>query len=445
MQLDSKPTAETDGSARAGCANNCASGTSIEALNRSCYCLSLDEPALRKGLDADLGSRGLSQAMVQSHPHLFSAVPMFVSREHLDRMAHVIGAVEAVVATARYRAAALSWAPGIAQFDPGSPGGLLGFDFHLAIAGPQLIEINTNPGGALLNAVMGRAHRSCCADVAGLAMAPTEAAAIEDALFADCMTEWHLQGKISAPKTIAIVDEDPEQQYLYPEFLLYRQLFARHGMDAAVCDPRDLVRRDGGLWLGNQRMDFVYNRLTDFGLAHPLHEALKLAYLAGEAVISPHPRAHALYADKRNLSLLCNEAFLRETGVGDSVVATLLAAIPNTQIVTADNRGALWAERRGLFFKPAGGYGSKAAYRGEKLTKRVWEEMSKSLYVAQALVAPSERRIAGETIPTPLKADVRNYAYAGAVRLVAARLYQGQTTNFRTPGGGFAPVFTEAP
>ena len=25
--------------------------------------------------------------------------------------------------------------------------------------------------------------------------------------------------------------------------------------------------------------------------------------------------------------------------------------------------------------------------------------------------------------------------------LAAARLYQGQTTNFRTPGGGFAPVF----
>jgi len=28
------------------------------------------------------------------------------------------------------------------------------------------------------------------------------------------------------------------------------------------------------------------------------------------------------------------------------------------------------------------------------------------------------------------------------VLLYAARMYQGQTTNFRTPGGGFAPVFT---
>jgi hypothetical protein len=41
-----------------------------------------------------------------------------------------------------------------------------------------------------------------------------------------------------------------------------------------------------------------------------------------------------------------------------------------------------------------------------------------------------------------LKLDLRNYVYAGHVQLIAARLWQGQTTNFRTPGGGFAPVLT---
>lgn len=40
-----------------------------------------------------------------------------------------------------------------------------------------------------------------------------------------------------------------------------------------------------------------------------------------------------------------------------------------------------------------------------------------------------------------MKADIRCYVYNGQIQLVAARLYQGQTTNFRTPGGGFAPVF----
>jgi hypothetical protein len=41
-----------------------------------------------------------------------------------------------------------------------------------------------------------------------------------------------------------------------------------------------------------------------------------------------------------------------------------------------------------------------------------------------------------------MKADVRNYVYVGQVQMLAARLYQGQTTNFRTPAGGFAPVLT---
>jgi hypothetical protein len=43
-----------------------------------------------------------------------------------------------------------------------------------------------------------------------------------------------------------------------------------------------------------------------------------------------------------------------------------------------------------------------------------------------------------------LKSDIRNYVYAGRVQLLAARLYRGQATNMRNPGGGFAPVLTAA-
>ena len=426
-----------------GCGNSCQTATSIEALNRTCYCLSLDEGALRRSLEADLGTRGLSSAMVETHPHLFASVPMFVSREHVEGMARTIGAVEAVVATPLFRRTALAWAPDIARFDPGTAGGLLGFDFHLSTTGPQLIEINTNPGGMLINTVLGRAQRSCCADAAGLSMAPMDADIIEEALFQVFVTEWRLQRENAPLLAVAIVDEAPQQQYLYPEFLLYQQLFRSHGIETVICDPRELAWKDARLWRGSQPIDFVYNRLTDFALNQPAQAALKLAYLAGAAVISPHPRAHALYADKRNLSLLCEESFLRATGVADDAISTLLAAIPRTEILSAGNRDAMWAKRRELFFKPAAGYGSKAAYRGDKLTKRVWEAIAQGTYVAQTLVAPSERQVTVSQAVTALKADVRSYAYAGVVKLVAARLYQGQTTNFRTPGGGFAPVFTD--
>jgi len=319
----------------------------------------------------------------------------------------------------------------------------VGYDFHLSAAGIKLIEINTNPGGALLNVVLGRAQRACCPSVIGLAMAPTEADSIEDALFEVFMAEWRLQRNDAPLKSVAIVGESPEDQYLYLEFLLYQQLFRRHGIEVVICDPRELSRKDTRLWKGAMPIDFVYNRLTDFSLEQAAYTAMYLSYLAGEIVLSPHPRAHALYADKRNLALLCDEVFLHKAGVNEETVATLLAAIPRTEIMTLGNRDDLWAKRRNLFFKPAAGFGSKAAYRGDKLTKGVWDDMTKGVYVAQALVTPGERNLADSSAPRALKADIRNYTYAGVVKLVAARLYQGQTTNFRTPGGGFAPVFTE--
>lgn len=432
----------TEEPAQKGCDDSCRSAPSVEALNRMCYCLSVDEEALRRGLETDLGVRGLSRAMVETHPHLFAELPVFVARNHLEQMARVIGAVEEVVETPVYRRAAMAWAPGIARFDPGLRGGLLGYDFHLTAARPQLIEINTNPGGALLNAVLGRAQRACCGDAAGLVMAPMEPGDVEQALVEVFRAEWRLQRGAAMLHSVAIVDEVPDQQYLYPEFLLYRQLLKRHDIEAVICDPRELSTSEGRLWHRAQPIDFVYNRLTDFSLQLPAHALLKSAYLAGDVVVSPHPRAHALYADKRNLTLLCDAEFLHATGVADDLIATLCTGIPRTEVMTADNRDAMWASRRQLFFKPAAGYGSKATYRGDKVTKRVWEQIAAGTYVAQTLVAPSERHVADAKAPTALKVDVRNYAYAGAVKLVAARLYQGQTTNFRTPGGGFAPVLT---
>ena len=119
----------------------------------------------------------------------------------------------------------------------------------------------------------------------------------------------------------------------------------------------------------------------------------------------------------------------------------LVESVPRTEVVDAADADRLWQARRGLFFKPVAGYGSRAAYRGDKLTRRVWQEIVDGEYVAQALVAPGERRVATDDGSTVLKFDLRAYAYDGAVQWLAARLYQGQTTNFRTPGGGFAPVY----
>ena len=75
------------------------------------------------------------------------------------------------------------------------------------------------------------------------------------------------------------------------------------------------------------------------------------------------------------------------------------------------------------------------------MTRGVWADIARGGYVAQDFAAPGERMIRVDGAVAPRKMDVRLYTYDGHILLAAARLYQGQTTNFRTPGGGFAPVF----
>lgn len=137
----------------------------------------------------------------------------------------------------------------------------------------------------------------------------------------------------------------------------------------------------------------------------------------------------------------------RRSNGGEACCGTqqlLLAHVPHTEVVVAADTQRLWDARRGLFFKPVAGYGSKAAYRGEKLTRRVWQDILAGDYVAQALVTPGERRVNNDEAARAMKFDLRAYAYDGAMQWVAARMYQGQATNFRTPGGGFSPVYSTA-
>jgi len=413
------------------------------ALNQSCHCITVDPARLRAALENAPCTDGVYASILVNQPYLFSASPVFLARAHLRQMAEVVTAVEAVVHHAGFRAEALASAPPLAAVEHGPRGVFLGFDFHLGPAGPQLIEVNTNAGGGLLNAALARAQQACCVEVEA-AFAGPAAADVEATFLAMFRAEWRRQRGAAPLRQVAIVDDDPPTQYLYPEFRLFQQLFEAAGIGATIADPRALAHRDGALWLDGRQVDLVYNRLTDFMLAGDACAALRDAYVAGAVVVTPNPHVYALYADKRHLVALSDPARLRAWGVDAAAVAVLAAGVPPTRLVASADAEALWAERKGWFFKPVDGYGGKAAYRGDKLTKGTWAQILARPYVAQRIVPPSQRTIRLEGREQPLKLDLRCYVYDGAVQLVAARLYQGQTTNFRTAGGGFAPVFTEA-
>ena len=160
------------------------------------------------------------------------------------------------------------------------------------------------------------------------------------------------------------------------------------------------------------------------------------------ARILPAPHTHALYANKRNLTLLSDAAWLGKVGTDDETTTVLAAGVPASERVTRENADILWARRKQLFFKPDWGFGSRGTYKGAKLTRKTWSTIVDDDYIAQELVPPSERLVVDAGEERALKLDVRCYTYAGDIQLLGARLYRGQTTNFRTAGGGLAAVFT---
>ena len=408
-----------------------------------CYCLTLDQDALSAALDAELGAPRLSELVRERCPHLFAAQPVFVAARQLQQMAAVVQAVESVVMLPAYREQTLAKAPAIARSGaPGPRGAFFGYDFHLDQDHLGLIEINTNAGGAMLNLVLARAQRACCRSMDSMRPTSGQLLDFERRIVEMFHNEWRLAGSRRPLASIAIVDDAPEQQYLYAEFLLFRQLFERHGLQAVIADPASLEWRDGVLWHGALAIDIVYNRLTDFYLERATSTALREAYEARAVVLTPNPQIHALFADKRQLALLSDAAQLQALGVPPQTQQLLLAHIPRTEVVRPADGQRLWDARRSLFFKPATGFGSRAAYRGDKLTRRVWTEILAGDYVAQAIVAPGRRILDGRDPSAAMKFDLRAFAYEGEVQWVAARMYQGQTTNFRTPGGGFAPVYS---
>ena len=187
------------------------SPTSMEVLNSECFCISLDTSALRQALESEIGEPGLFDLIQQRCPFLFATRPVFLSHEHMLRMTQVVQAIESVVAMPAYRDEVLAMAPAIARHDPGGAKGVFfGYDFHVAENSFGLIEINTNAGGGMLNAVLARAQRACCASVEGLLPLAT-AVAFEEEIVAMFRNEWSLSGNDRPLRSIAIVDENPEQ------------------------------------------------------------------------------------------------------------------------------------------------------------------------------------------------------------------------------------------
>ncbi len=397
-------------------------------------------PIDRIALELAIRQQGVKfhSSITAQHAHLFADVQVCIAAGQLAQMEALIAAVEQVVKLPGWMSGCplpqagegTSAAPSVHGSNLGV---FFGYDFHLNESGAHLIEINTNAGGAFLNALLLQSQVNVSSPGREIAIEHLEKNIVE--MFRN---EWRLERGDAPLITIAIVDEQPAEQYLYPEFILAQQMFEQAGMCAVIAAPSELEARTDGLYLGDRKVDLIYNRLTDFSLAS--YPALLSAYQRKQVVLTPHPDAYVRYADKRNLARLTDASFLHSLGAEEGAISALQRGVPQTRVVNVEEGEQWWVERKQWFFKPVTGYGAKGVYRGDKITKRVFEEILAGDYVAQKLAMPGERLVSVNGADAAFKYDVRCYVYDGQIQLLAARLYQGQTTNFRTPGGGFALV-----
>jgi len=131
-------------------------------LNQECFCIDVDPARVWRAVEQITAGIVPGAVLARDRAHLFSNAPVFLSQADLMAMSEVVQAVEALGQLKAFQAKVLEWAPEIARIDFGPRGAFMGYDFHLTPNGPKLIEVNTNAGGAFLNAILAQAWVACC-------------------------------------------------------------------------------------------------------------------------------------------------------------------------------------------------------------------------------------------------------------------------------------------
>jgi len=307
----------------------------------------------------------------------------------------------------------------------------MSYDFHLDKEGePRLLEINTNASGFLIADAIYPVHQN-----------PGPFPGAVNSLKRSFFQEFERMG-LDDSAHIAIIDEAPDAQKMYPEFLFYKSLFERWGCTADIYDYHEIGCRNGALFAKGRKIDFIYNRYCDFTLTDYSSRDLRQAYLSGSCTFSPNPKEYILLADKRRLVQFSRPGWLESAASSDiDIEAIRKVLIPTWDQTGFEDFTEIWEKRKQLFFKPSQSYAGKSAYRGSSITRKVFNRVLDQDTLIQEYIPAPTIRFENDPSKTWWKYDLRAYAYGGEVQLLAARIYQGQITNFNKACGGYSPVF----
>ncbi len=297
---------------------------------------------------------------------------------------------------------------------------LMGFDFHLTDHGPKLIEINNNAGGLHIGQNQ------------WLPQPKIEAFSqpLETRLLHMFPPSW---------QTIAIMDEDIETQYMYPEMQHYADLLRSDGRVVFLVSPKDIEARSDGLYVQNKRLDGIYNRHTDFYLDSEALVHLRSALMQGQIALNPHPRSYALLGDKARMVDWWHHGLL-EHCLSDDELALVRQVVPEIHLLSECDLEQIWKGRKQWVFKPTARHGGKGVLLGKSMSRKRFDALDLNTTVVQAYV-PASQISDGDRA---YKLDIRLYMHGESLIALAARLWRGQVTNFREQGSGWAALHIES-
>jgi len=293
---------------------------------------------------------------------------------------------------------------------------LMGFDFHLTDTTPKLIEINNNAGGLFL----GKDAWMPQDDL------PMWSNSLQERIVSMFPPSW---------QTIAIMDEDVQTQYMYPEMQAYAKVLQQDGRTVFVVSPEDIELRSDGLYVENVRLDGIYNRHTDFYLDSPELAHIRHALMDNLIKLNPHPRSYALLGHKERMVDWWREGVL-ETCLSSEELDKVRMIVPEIHKMADMDEDELWASRKQWVLKPSARHGGKGVVLGKAMSRKRFASLNRQDTVVQAFVPASELEHQGVTY----KLDVRLYMHGQTLIGMAGRLWRGQVTNFREEGSGWAKI-----
>ena len=301
---------------------------------------------------------------------------------------------------------------------------LMAYDFHVEKGIPKLIEVNTNASGFLL-----------VNSLSQLKSLPYKKA--KEDLKKSFYKEWEKfkEGRSGSgrkvPQKTVLIDTDPLSQKMAVEFFMYKDFFQSMAWPFEICDSQSLKTDDRGNLYTSQgeKIDFVYNRSTDFYFEN--HPHLTKACLKETCAISPNPREYYLLSDK---SRLCDWSLQKNEW---TELKQIKNNLPFSEILNSQNKIKAWEDRKKYFFKVRKGHGGKLAYKGASLTRKKFDELYRLKGLIQEFIPPSTFK---DSKGQEWKLDFRVYVYEDQIQQLTARSYRGQLTNFSQEGSGFAVV-----